>query len=165
MSDLASVPTALEASSTTAPQLSDEEMYALFGAEPGWWSDGTYAEVMALDIDDRSPERYSRLQALWVRVIIRAAFDLASHKDDRKLACKKWALDAEKWLFSPSYLFNSFENVCSMIGIDPEKFRVWARSLTKEKVRKMEHMERTTSSSKQVSDGDVFAIVQKNFRR
>lgn len=165
MSDSAPSSIAVKAAPTTVPQLSDEEMYALFGPEPSWWPDGTFAEVMALDIDDRSSERYSRLQALWVRVIIRAAFDLASHKDDRKLACKKWALDAEKWLFSPSYLFNSFENVCAMIGIDPEKFRAWAKSLTKENVRKMEHMERTTSSSKQASDGDVFAIVQKNFRR
>lgn len=77
-----------------------------------------------------------------MRVIIRAAFDLASYKDDPRIALRKYADNAHKWLFDKSFLFNSFENVCAMLGLPPEPIRNWASSLTKEEVQKMEHLER-----------------------
>ncbi len=118
---------------------------SLNGLEPHWWKDGTLVAIIAIQIADISLERYARLRALWVRVIVRAAYDVASHKDDKKVNCRKWAEDAERWLFSPSFLFNSFENICFMLSIDPEKFRSWAKNLTKDEVRKLEHMERSSS--------------------
>jgi hypothetical protein len=91
---------------------------------------------------NRTVERYAGYKALWMRVIIRAAFDLASYKDDRRVALRKYAESAHKWLFEKSLLFNSFENICAMLGIEPDPIREWASTLTKEDVQKMEHLER-----------------------
>lgn len=91
---------------------------------------------------ERYDDRYSGHKALWMRVIVRAAFDLASYKNDNRLALRKYADDAQKWLFDKSYLFNSFENVCALLGLNPEKVRNWASNLTKEDVMKMEHLDR-----------------------
>lgn len=91
---------------------------------------------------NRTVERYSGHKALWLRVIIRAAFDLASYRNDPRLAYKKQADNAQKWLFDQNYLFNSFENVCTLLGLPPGPIRHWACSLTKEEVQKMEHLER-----------------------
>jgi hypothetical protein len=92
-------------------------------------------------------ERYAGYKALWLRVIIRAAFDLASYKDDRRLEYRKYASNAKKWLFEESYLFNSFENICIMLQIPPGPIRQWASTLTKDEVQKMEHLERGSSST------------------
>lgn len=91
---------------------------------------------------NRTVERYAGHKALWMRVIIRAAFDLASYKNDPRIGLRKYADNAQKWLFDKSFLFNSFENVCSMLNLPPEPIRNWACSLTKEEVQKMEHLER-----------------------
>lgn len=130
-----------------------------------WWPDETIVHILRLQVEDRAVERYARLRALWVRVIVRAAFDMASHKEDRKVSCRKWADDAERWLFQKSYLFNSFVSICSMLDIDPEKFRAWAKRLTKDEVRKMEHMERTSNNIRPMSDDEVFEAFHRNFRR
>ncbi len=91
---------------------------------------------------NRTVERYSGHKALWLRVIIRAAFDLASYRNDPRLAYRKHADQAQKWLFEQNFLFNSFENVCILLNLPPEPIRHWACSLTKEEVQKMEHLER-----------------------
>jgi hypothetical protein len=77
-----------------------------------------------------------------MKVIIRAVFDWVSYRDSLKIELRKEADMAFKWLFKPSELFNSFENVCAMIDLPPEKLRKWARSLSKEQVAKIEHLER-----------------------
>lgn len=100
-----------------------------------------------INLRSHSPKRYHGFKALWVRVIIRAAFDLASYKDDKRLVKRKEADSAYKWLFSKSLLFNSFENVCAMVGWPPDQIREWASTLTKEEVQKMEHMERSNKAS------------------
>jgi hypothetical protein len=98
--------------------------------------------VGTISTGNRTVERYAGHKALWMRVIIRAAFDLASYKDDRRVALRKYADNAHKWLFEKSLLFNSFENICAMLGLPPEPIREWASTLTKEDVQKMEHLER-----------------------
>lgn len=107
----------------------------------------TDAFTVRVTSGNRTVERYSGHKALWLRVIIRAAFDLASYKNDPRLGLRKYADNAQKWLFDRSYLFNSFENVCIMLNLPPEPIRHWATSLTKEEVQKMEHLERGSTKT------------------
>jgi hypothetical protein len=85
-------------------------------------------------------------RALWLKVIIRAAFDWVSYRDSLKLEQRKEAERAYKWLFLPSEMMNSFENVCQLIDIPAPNIRVWVSGLTKEHVAKIEHLERESSS-------------------
>lgn len=87
-------------------------------------------------------DRYVGVRALWIRVIVRAVYDWVSYRDSIKLQKKKDAFSAERWLFHPNKTFNGFENVCYIVGVDPEKIRQWSRSISKKQVVKMEHLER-----------------------
>lgn len=98
------------------------------------------------DAMQRSVDRYVGYRALWMKVIIRAAFDWVSYRDSSKLEHKKIAEYANTWLFSDSELFNSFENVCHLVDLPPEKIRAWAKKLTKEHVAKIEHLERDSAA-------------------
>lgn len=106
----------------------------------------------------RTDDRYSGSKVLWMRVIIRAAFDLASYKNDNRLALRKYADNAHKWLFEKSHLFNSFENICAMLGLNAVPIRNWAASLTKEEVMKMEHLDRRPLN-------DAFELFERGSRR
>lgn len=90
-----------------------------------------------------SGDRYAGFHKLWLRVIQRAIFDWVAWRDSSKLEKKKQAELAETWLFKPSVLFNSFENICHLLEIDPEVIRRRARSFTKDEVLKAEHIERS----------------------
>lgn len=103
--------------------------------------------VVSIRGSNRTVERYSGHKALWLRVIIRAAFDLASYRNDSRLVYRKHADNAQKWLFERNYLFNSFESVCALLNIPPDPIRHWACTLTKEDVQKMEHLERGSPSN------------------
>ncbi len=87
-------------------------------------------------------DRYVGVRALWIKVIIRAAFDWVSYRDSSNIRLKKLAESASTWLFQPSELFNSFEGVCKFVDLPPEKVRGWVQALTKEHVAKIEHLER-----------------------
>jgi hypothetical protein len=99
------------------------------------------------DFQHSSSDRYVGYRALWLKVIIRAAFDWVTYRDSTKLENFKEAQMASKWLFEPSELPNSFENVCQMVDLPPEKMRFWAKNLSKEQVAKIEHLERETNYS------------------
>lgn len=86
--------------------------------------------------------RYAGVRALWMKVIIRAVFDWVTYRDSTKLDKMKYAESAYNWLFKKSFLFNSFENVCKLLDIDPEKVRHNASRMTKDDVAKIEHLER-----------------------
>lgn len=88
-------------------------------------------------------DRYAGFRKLWGRVIQRAIYDWVAWRDSTKLDKRKAAELAEVWLFRPSVLFNSFENICHMLDIDPEAIRERARGFTKEEVLKAEHIERS----------------------
>ena len=98
------------------------------------------------DTPQRSVDRYVGYRALWMKVIIRAAFDWVSYRDALKLEHKKEAERAHKWLFDGSELFNSFESVCHLVDLPPDKIRSWVKTLTKEHVAKIEHLERESLS-------------------
>jgi hypothetical protein len=98
------------------------------------------------DSVQRGMDRYVGYRALWMKVVIRAAFDWVSYRDSTKLEHKKIAEYAYVWLFTPSELFNSFENICQAVDLPPDKIRAWARKLTKEHVAKIEHLERDSTN-------------------
>ena len=107
-----------------------------------------YQEALApLGPDDR----YAGIRALWLKVIIRAIFDWITYRDSTRLQQKKLAEQAYAWLFKPSQLFNSFDNVCRYLDIDPGVVRGRAMKMTRYDVAKIEHLERS-------SEPDICAI-------
>jgi hypothetical protein len=104
----------------------------------------------SVDTPQRGVDRYVGYRALWMKVIIRAAFDWVSYRDSQKLEQRKVAEFAFVWLFKPSQLFNSFENICHLVDLPPEKIRRWAKKLTKDHVAKIEHLERDPAGPNQV---------------
>lgn len=93
-----------------------------------------------------NPERYYSCRLLWVKVILRAAFDYALWRTSKNLHLRKHAVDAERWLFEPSSLMFSFENLCFAFNFPKEKLRSWARSLTRDGVKKYEYRERSSKT-------------------
>lgn len=89
-----------------------------------------------------SPDRNAPYRLLWVKVIIRAAYDYALWKDSKDLRHRKFAEDARKWLFDPSDLEFGLSNICEVWGLPLTKIRKFARELTKEDVKKLEFKER-----------------------
>jgi len=92
--------------------------------------------------DTYSLERYVPYRVLWVKVIIRAAYDYALWKDSDDLRLRKFATDAAKWLFEESTLDNGFDSICQLARLPCEKLREWARKLSRDQVRKFEFLER-----------------------
>jgi hypothetical protein len=90
-----------------------------------------------------SPEmRYSGVRALWLKVVLRAIFDWVTYRDSTKLMQRKLADNAYTWLFKPSHLFNSFENICRYLDIDADTVRERAQSMTRRDIAKIEYLER-----------------------
>lgn len=89
-----------------------------------------------------SPDKNAPYRLLWVKVIIRAAYDYALWKDSKDLRYRKFAEDARKWLFDPSELEFGLSNICTVWGLPITKIRKFARELTKEDVKKLEFKER-----------------------
>lgn len=87
-------------------------------------------------------ERYVPIRVLWAKVIIRAAYDYALWKDSKDMRLRKFAQDAERWLFESSDLELSFENICFAFDFPLEKIRLKTRGLTKQDVKKLEFRER-----------------------
>jgi hypothetical protein len=95
-------------------------------------------------------DRYVGIRVLWLKVIIRAVFDYVSYKDSLKLNQRKVAEAAANWLFEESEIFNGFANICVQLDLSAERVRTWAKSMTKDQVTKMEHLERDHSMAPQV---------------
>ena len=104
-------------------------------------TDGDAAQIVRSN--DR---RYTGVRALWMKVIIRAVFDWVTYRDNTKVDKKKYAESAHDWLFNKNLLFNSFENICRNLDIDPQRIRSKALKMTKDDVAKIEHMERDYES-------------------
>lgn len=105
-------------------------------------------------------ERYTPCRVMWMKVIIRAAYDYALWKESPDLRLRKYAEDARKWFFEPSELFNSFDNICFLFRLPRNELLGWARDLTREQVKKFEFLERngkdplTLALEPQSHDGD-----------
>lgn len=106
----------------------------------------------------QNDRRYAGVRALWMKVIIRAVFDWVTYKDSTKLDKRKYAESADAWLFQKNLLFNSFENVCKQLDMDPERIRVQVKKMTKDDVSKIEHLERDyeeEESDEQIGDKSI----------
>lgn len=101
---------------------------------------------------------------LWIKVILRAAYDWVLYRNSKSHIAKKIADDAHRWLFDPPYEkrhiqigkitriihqqeFNSLENVCDAIDLNIDSVRKFANSLTRDMVKKMEFLERSSKKS------------------
>lgn len=100
-------------------------------------TDGDAAQIVR-----SADRRYAGTRALWMKVIIRAVFDWVTYRDNTKVDKKKYAESAYEWLFKKNLLFNSFENICKNLDLDPERIRAQTLKMTKDDVAKIEHMER-----------------------
>jgi hypothetical protein len=89
------------------------------------------------------PESFTPYRVLWLKVVIRAAYDYALWKNSTDIRLRKFAQDAAKWLFESSTLPNSFDNICFFFRLPKKELRVWAKELTREQVKKFEFLERT----------------------
>jgi hypothetical protein len=87
-------------------------------------------------------ERYVPYKVLWAKVIIRAAYDYALWKDSKEMRLRKFAQDAERWLFEPSDRNLGFENICFIYDFPIDRIRQKTRALTKQDVKKLEFRER-----------------------
>jgi len=104
-------------------------------------TDGDAAQIVR-----SSDRRYAGVRALWMKVIIRAVFDWVTYRDNTKVDKRKYAESAHDWLFKKNLLFNSFENICKNLDLDPQRIRNQALKMTKDDVAKIEHMERDYES-------------------
>lgn len=95
---------------------------------------------------------------LWAKVIVRAAYDYALWRSSPDSRLRRFAEDAERWLFDPSdpNLELSFENICFAFDFPVEKIRKKTRTLTREDVKKLEFRERQGRSEMlgEISGGD-----------
>jgi hypothetical protein len=82
-------------------------------------------------------------KVLWAKVIIRAAYDYALWRNSDDIRLRRFAQDAERWLFeSDQNLELSFENICFHFDFPVEKIRKKTRTLTRDDVKKLEFRER-----------------------
>ncbi len=86
--------------------------------------------------------RYSGVRMLWIKVIIRAAYDWVTQRDSTKYHKRLEAKSAEVWLFHESHVFISFENICRYNDVDPERVRIRIRNMSKEDAKKIEYLDR-----------------------
>jgi hypothetical protein len=89
-----------------------------------------------------TPELDSPMKILWARVILRALYDYVIWKDSDKLKDRRDFQTVKKWLFEPSALGNSLENLCRLLGWPTHLIREKALTMTREDVKKMEFRER-----------------------
>lgn len=101
----------------------------------------TYSSAAPASISHNA-ERYLPYRILWAKVIIRATYDYALWKESPDSRLRKFAQDAEKWLFESSDLELSFENICFAFDFPVEKIRQKTRTLTRHDVKKLEFRER-----------------------
>lgn len=102
----------------------------------------TYGSMVSSESD-----RYSSLRLLWIKVVIRAASDWVLYRESKNIKLRRWAEDAYRWLFEPSDLFNSLDNICYLFNLDKTLIRDFATNLTRDQVKKMEFLERNSVNS------------------
>jgi hypothetical protein len=79
-----------------------------------------------------------RAKMLWAHVLRRAVFDFVLYKGVRKER-RKWRC-ANRYIFSPGLRYTnglSFEEVCDVLGWDPDYIRRLTKKLTRADIKKM----------------------------
>ncbi len=119
--------------------------------------------------DRRKLPEHEAIRLLWIKVILRAAYDWVLYRDSKNNTHKKIASDACRWLFEisketvtikinnkwlivDSSGFNTLEKLCDVLDIDVESVRKFATKLTRGDVKKLEFLDRSKKNK------DPFAI-------
>lgn len=118
--------------------------------------------LVRLDEDLVQPRRleiYENFRLLWIKVILRAAYDWVLYRDSRSQAYKRVADNAYRWLFEDYFEkvktfeegvlqiklerpFNSLFSLCEELDLDIETVRKFARKMTRRDIRKLEFFTR-----------------------
>ena len=110
-------------------------------------------------------DQHECFRLLWIKVILRAAYDWVLYRDSSNNISKKIADDAYRWLFDPpkekktvkldnknvvifTQEFNALENICDSIDLDIDSVRRFANNLTRDQIKKMEFLERNSHKKK-----------------
>ena len=80
---------------------------------------------------------------LWAATLRRAAVDFALYKDHPNIKRKKIGYEAHRWIFNEdaSEEINSFEIVCTMLGLPAALIREKVLNLTEDEARRLRGME------------------------
>lgn len=106
-----------------------------------------------------SDDRYSGVRMLWIKVIIRAIYDWITYRDSTKFHFKKLAESAEIWMFQESHTFNSFDNICRYIGLEPSRVRGRIKSMSKEDAKKIEFLDRVSYENMDEDEQDLYDLL------
>jgi len=110
-------------------------------------------------IQPKKDELYENFRLLWIKVILRAAYDWVLYRDAKNRASRRIAESAYKWLFEDYFEkvryregrktvvklerpFNSLFFLCTELDLDIKKVRIFARRLSKKEIRKLEFFTR-----------------------
>jgi hypothetical protein len=119
--------------------------------------------VVELEVDYYKPakdERFEGYKLIWYKVILRAIYDYVLYKDSKNTSLRRLADGASRWLYEPDVKtvsivfnnrsiereetpFNSFTNICHVLGLDTEGIRQTAKRLTRKDIRKIEFFQRS----------------------
>jgi hypothetical protein len=128
-------------------------------------------------IQPRRLEIYENFRLLWIKVILRAAYDWVLYRDSKNQAYKRIADSADIWLFG-DYMekirrevdgvvrivlerpANSLHCLCEELDLDIETVRRFAKRLTKKDIRKLEFFTRNRKNVKKETRhiDDVFLL-------
>jgi hypothetical protein len=109
----------------------------------------------------KQPSEYECLRLLWIKVILRAAYDWVLYRDSKNHITRNKANDAYRWLFNSTTIkktfkvgkivrtcviqeSNSLENICDAIDLDIDSVRKFAKRLTRADIKKLEFLDRNT---------------------
>jgi hypothetical protein len=97
-------------------------------------------EFVYRKITPLSPD-YAPYRRLWSRVVLRAVADIVTegivqHSKDYR---RQDVIDARAWIYGPSQALNSFERVCAIANIDPDRLRSWLKRLSREDKKRILH--------------------------
>ena len=110
-------------------------------------------------IQPKKDELYENFRLLWIKVILRAAYDWVLYRDAKNRASRRIAESAYKWLFEDYFEkiryrkgnkvtvklerpFNSLFFLCRELDLDIKKVRIFATTLSKKEIRKLEFFTR-----------------------
>jgi len=109
-------------------------------------------------IGPSSDDRYAGVRMLWIKVIIRAIYDWITYRDSTKFHFRKLAESAEIWMFQENHTFNSFDNICTYINLEPSKVRSRIKSMSKEDAKKIEFLDRVSYENMDESEQDLYEL-------
>lgn len=87
---------------------------------------------------------------LWIKVILRAIYDYVLYENSKNKSLRDIGISAKKWLFEKpkAYENMALPNLCLELGLDVEKIRECAQSLTRDKIVKIEFLNRNKKNDR-----------------